>query len=160
MSNKETLQEYNERLDTNNTTLDDILETINNLPDTGGDSMVKYSTEEQVVGTWIDGRPVYRKVVNFGALPNSAEKEVKHGINNLDFVIKTDAFAYTDSVGFFIQFALPLSSTAGLDACIYIIIYSDKVSIGTGKDRSNFTNCYVTLEYVKTTDASTTVSTE
>lgn len=118
----------------------------------GGDDMIKYSTEEQVVGTWIDGRPVYRKVVNFGALPNGAEKEVKHGINNLDFVIKTDAFAYSYSSGFFIQFALPLSSTVGLDSCIYILIYGDKISIGTGKDRRNFTNCYVTLEYVKTTD--------
>ena len=40
MSNKETLQEYNERLDTNNITLDSILETINNLPEAGssGDS--------------------------------------------------------------------------------------------------------------------------
>jgi len=32
----------------------------------GGGSSLNYSTEEQVVGTWIDGRPVYQKtyVVN------------------------------------------------------------------------------------------------
>lgn len=35
MSNKETLQEYNERLGTNNITLDSILETINKLPEAG-----------------------------------------------------------------------------------------------------------------------------
>ena len=40
MNNKETIQEYNERLEENNTSLDDILTTINNLPEggTGGGS--------------------------------------------------------------------------------------------------------------------------
>ena len=33
MNNKETLQTYNERLETNNISLTDILETINTLPD-------------------------------------------------------------------------------------------------------------------------------
>ena len=36
MSNKETLQSYNDRLNNNNLTLDDILNTINNLPEAGG----------------------------------------------------------------------------------------------------------------------------
>lgn len=41
MSNKETLQTYNERLDVNNLTLDSILDTINNLPEaSGGESFV------------------------------------------------------------------------------------------------------------------------
>lgn len=35
MSNKETIQEYSERLEENNTSLDDILTTINNLPEAG-----------------------------------------------------------------------------------------------------------------------------
>ena len=35
MSNEETLQEYNTRLEENNTSLDDILTTINNLPEGG-----------------------------------------------------------------------------------------------------------------------------
>ena len=26
-----------------------------------------YSTEEQVIGTWIDGKPLYRKVININA---------------------------------------------------------------------------------------------
>ena len=37
MSNKETLQSYNERLETNNTNLDSIMETINNLPEQGAE---------------------------------------------------------------------------------------------------------------------------
>ena len=61
--NKETLQEYNTRLSENNNSLDDILTTINNLPErgTGGGSLDIYSTEETVIGTYLD-KPLYRKI--------------------------------------------------------------------------------------------------
>lgn len=39
MNNKETLQNYNSRLDTNNNELASILQTINNLPESGGGSL-------------------------------------------------------------------------------------------------------------------------
>jgi len=29
-----------------------------------------YTTTERRIGTWIDGKPLYSKVINFGALPN------------------------------------------------------------------------------------------
>lgn len=41
-----------------------------------------YSTEERVVAKWIDGRPVYEKVVFFGEIPNGVSKEVAHNIDN------------------------------------------------------------------------------
>lgn len=64
MSNEETLQEYNERLEENNTSLANVLETINNLPEaSGGSSIDVYSTEEVKTNkVWIDGRPIYRLV--------------------------------------------------------------------------------------------------
>lgn len=35
-----------------------------------------YSTEEKIVGTWIDGKPIYRKVIvsTFGLSPASSKK--------------------------------------------------------------------------------------
>lgn len=64
MSNEETLQEYNERLEENNVSLANVLTTINNLPSSsGGGASNIYSTEEIVIGTWIDGKPLYRKVI-------------------------------------------------------------------------------------------------
>ena len=47
----------------------------------------KYSTTEQVIGTWIDGKPIYRKVINFGSLPNAESKSVAHNIANIDFIV-------------------------------------------------------------------------
>ena len=34
----------------------------------------KYSTDEQVVGTWIDGKPVYQKMLQFGDVAISSEQ--------------------------------------------------------------------------------------
>lgn len=46
MSNKETLQGYNERLSTNNLTLDSILNTVNNLPDKCEEPVLQEKTIE------------------------------------------------------------------------------------------------------------------
>ena len=35
-----------------------------------------YSTTEKIVGTWIDGKPIYQKTVFFGGLPNNTTKQV------------------------------------------------------------------------------------
>ena len=42
-----------------------------------------YSTSEKMIGTWVDGSPLYQKTIEFGALPNAAEKSVAHGISNI-----------------------------------------------------------------------------
>ena len=86
MSNEETLQEYNERLEENNTSLNTILTTINNLPSSsgGGESgMTNYSTEEQVIGTWIDGKPLYRKTVVGTATLNKGYSSINHNVSNI-----------------------------------------------------------------------------
>ena len=44
-----------------------------------------YSTDEVETGMyWIDGKPIYRKVINCGALPNNAAKDTAHNIQNLE----------------------------------------------------------------------------
>ena len=48
------------------------------------DGSLGYSTTETVTNAkWIDGKPIYRKVVNFGTLPNATVKAVAHGIVGL-----------------------------------------------------------------------------
>lgn len=49
-----------------------------------------YSISEQPVGTWVDGKTIYRKTVAFGALPNATSKRVAHNISNLDYVVKIE----------------------------------------------------------------------
>ena len=46
-----------------------------------------YSTTETVVGEY-NGKPLYRKIVNFGALPNNTTKEVTHNIPNINIITR------------------------------------------------------------------------
>lgn len=73
-----------------------------------------YSTEEQVVGKWIDGKPIYRKVVE-GTLPSfvpgssTAEGSIAHSISNLGTVVGiTGWLVYSDT-----QFPFPILSSNG-----------------------------------------------
>ncbi len=44
-----------------------------------------YSTEERVVGTWIDGKPLYQKVVTGTTLSSTGWASINHNISNMDF---------------------------------------------------------------------------
>ena len=107
-----------------------------------------YSTEEQKTGgTWIDGKPIYRKVIDIGALPNNTTKFVAHNISNLGKVIHIYGYSYGGDF-------LPLPYTSANSIAYSVQIYADSTNIGirTGADRSSYSSSYVVLEYTKTTE--------
>lgn len=104
-----------------------------------------YSTEEQIVGTFL-GKPLYRKVINFGALPNNTQKIVMHNIANIEFIVSCLGYAI-NSTGSGI--ALP-SNNGTVNTNLYAT--TQQIGVATTGDRSSFTKCYITLEYTKTTD--------
>lgn len=109
-----------------------------------------YSTTEQLTPyTWIDGEPIYKKTVNFGALPNAASKSVVHNITNLDHFVRVEGIAWTSSKA---SVHLPFASPNQLAGAISLLATSTGIDISTGNDRREFANCYVTLWYTKTTD--------
>ena len=113
----------------------------------GGDPIIMdYSTSEVNTGAkWINGSAIYKKTVNFGALPNNANKDVAHGISNLSYVIDiTGTVTTTD--GYFLPINMPM--TTSLDAQIRCVVDSANIRITTGSDRSTNT-AYVTLYYTK-----------
>lgn len=54
-------------------------------------TMGRYSTSEQVVGKWVDGRNVYRKVLT-GTTSSDNIQSLTHGISNLYAVISVGGF--------------------------------------------------------------------
>ena len=62
----------------------------------------EYSTTEKIIGKWIDGKPVYRKIVS-GAVPQSNfYPTVETGITNLDKVVSISVvLAYGDNRQYF-----------------------------------------------------------
>lgn len=108
-----------------------------------------YSTEEQVIGTWIDGKTLYRKVVNCGALPNATSKRVAHGITDFEKIISLKGVAST-SYNYVIT--LPNISTADVKNGVSLNADTTHIYIDTMIDRTTYTSSYAILEYTKTTD--------
>lgn len=47
--------------------------------------------------TWIDGKQIYRRVVNVAPLPNATVKSVQHNTRNIDKVLSLQGFAYNET---------------------------------------------------------------
>ena len=97
---------------------------------------------------WI-GKPIYRKVIDFGALPNNTSKLVNHNINNLGVVVLMTGYCYTSDSTYY---PLPLQYK-GSDSSYNVELSVNNTSVGmiSSKDRSHL-SAYVILEYTKTTD--------
>lgn len=108
---------------------------------------VIYSLEEREIGVWIDGKPLYEKTIDFGALPNSTTKNVAHNVANLDEIVKLSGAMYNSNE----FYDLPFLSLASLTGCAQLFADSQNVSISTGVNRSEY-NGVVFIQYTKTTD--------
>ena len=106
-----------------------------------------YSETEVATGsTWIDGKPIYRKVVDLGSLPNAAKKNVAHGIENISDVITLKGIAKSSIA----NFTIPLVWDT-LEENIGIYINGSNVVVCTNKNRSSYSGVAI-IEYTKTTD--------
>lgn len=100
-----------------------------------------YSTSERIIGTWIDDKPLYRKVVTIH--PNSRDYSVSHGILYVDLLIRCngwDGSKYIPSVAFTSSYAEGITATR------------TNILFNCGQDVSIPSDVIVILEYTKTTD--------
>lgn len=106
-----------------------------------------YSTTEVDTGfTWIDGKHIYKKTINFGALPNATSKRVSPNISNLERVVDMRAMARGQNIN------TPLPYVGAQGNANQIEMFLDntgEIMIATGDDKSFYTECYVTLWYTK-----------
>lgn len=111
-----------------------------------------YSTSEQRIGTWIDGKPLYRKtIVLTSGWNNGSETVITHGISNFKRI--TDArVSATRGDGSGQVFPNSFAEAYKLD--VFDFTSNDfKIWVGTGfVDWYALTEIDVTLEYTKTTD--------
>ena len=100
-----------------------------------------YSTTEKAVGTWTDGKTIYKKTIDCGNLPNNTSKNVNHNISNIDRIITFEAMA-TGTNSF-----LPVPF---IGANNYVAINFSNVDIylATNTDRSGY-YLYITMYYTK-----------
>jgi hypothetical protein len=129
-----------------------------NLKDTG-----KYPTQEFVNGQlWYPNpanssqtpvapveRQVYRKVINFGALPAAGFKSLAHGIPiNNGFTVTRIYGAATNPTGLF-WIPIPYADSVAVN-CLSLYADATDVIVTTGGfDYSVYTTTYIVLEYIK-----------
>lgn len=115
-----------------------------------------YSTTEQVVGTWIDGKPIYRKVFS-GTTPSSSTNTDLHDITSLNLDSCVSLSGYVKS-GTYVPMnnSINIQNTymAGFICSIFLKsssgIYTH-IRGGFGSDVQNSPYTII-LEYTKTTD--------
>lgn len=108
---------------------------------------ISYSTTEQKTGgKWIDGKPIYRRVVSCGALPNNTAKSVAHNIANIEWIVKYNGMASNGNEW------LQLPASYYSDAAIGLSANDTYITLRPYSNRTAYTTTLVTIEYTKTTD--------
>lgn len=104
-----------------------------------------YETREHRIGTWIGGKPLYRKVVDFGSLPNASYKDVSLGVNENVTVVQLTGVAYSASGN---AMALPYAAADGYEIALSYQHETKQVRIQTYGDRSACT-AMIVVQYIK-----------
>ena len=113
-----------------------------------------YSEEEREVGIWTDGKPLYQKTIDCGALPNKTSKEISSGLTN-ENVVNWFGYSLRPSDGIMLHLPYCVSQIPSSNTGQVAVNYSNdahKIFIYTSIDRSAFTETKITLQYTKTTD--------
>lgn len=100
-----------------------------------------YSTNETVIGTWIDGKPVYRKVIQFN--PSKKQYEIEHNIA-IDNVITCKGWDGSNTL------PVPIPSNTSYGKSIYMTRTVVGFDCGANSPLPSSVICI--LEYTKTTD--------
>lgn len=123
--------------------------TLYNIQDAEAQKSLVYSQNEIDTGKiWIDGKKIYRKVINCGVLPNAEEKNIPHNIKDYDTFLSIRGIAIYREVNSFIS--LPFAGIG--NESIKITILGENIVIGTYITRNYFKESYAILEYTKTTN--------
>lgn len=90
---------------------------------------------------WIDGKPIYRKVLDLGALPSSTSKTVAHGLTGIGEIVSLSGAANDSAASAFVK-ALPLPNDV-----VALAIDTTNVTATTASDLTAYEQCYAVIDY-------------
>lgn len=116
-----------------------------NIADEIKNSMELYSTTERKIGTWIDGKPLYRKV--FTAEYNTANTEalVNSNIQNINKIVDIKGFILTSN-----NAERPLNFYNNISGEVAYLFYNSATNFAFCAPWTGTINAII--EYTKTTD--------
>lgn len=129
--------------------LDGKIEAINErVTGLSASSLTLYSLTENAIGTWIDGKTIYRKVIDFGTLPNNTSKKATVDLSMVDQFVDVRAIAQhtTNKTAQPISYASPSNLSNAIS--ITANTGDNTITIVTGLNKTSY-HCYVIIEYTK-----------
>lgn len=106
-----------------------------------------YSTDEQVVGTWIDNKPIYQKTFTGTTSATTNSDSIAGTIANFDTLVNSNGTLFLSGAWGVNQHSLPYDNVAE-----YYVDDSNQVIIHKQNEIANSKQYMVTLQYTKTTD--------
>ena len=110
-----------------------------------------YSTNEVVIGRWIDGKPIYRKVLSTVGLPGGTKKSINYNITNPDKIWIAGGFAYSTAR----VVTLPMVGYDGdlaQKVDVWVENQENVVKLYSNGGWGTKWSFYIILNYTKTTD--------
>lgn len=105
-----------------------------------------YSTDETIIGTWINNKPIYRKVVTY--VGNDSEKTISTGISNMDVCV--NAYGVAKMSGDSIYLPMNFYNNGGWNS-FHITNNGETITYQRGSSYETIDMHFV-IEYTKTTD--------
>ena len=131
-------------------TMQDNIEDAIDIVD--GKTLDIYSTTETRIGTWIDGKPLYRKVISANSPSSTGSSAVISDLSSLNYsFIKIADGCIFDTSGNFMESVNYYVNSGDYSACWVRLTDKNLVMLIGNSNRAN-KQCYITLEYTKTTD--------
>ena len=115
----------------------------------------KYSTNEIVVGKWIDDKPIYRKVISTNSLlPTGPDYlEIPHGISDMNKVVNIKCIAKNeDNTYFDFNNFNTVNESGEPNKAVRTFVDNTNISVYGGAFVYNVIEAYFILEYTKTAD--------
>ena len=111
----------------------------------------KYSTQEQIIGEWIDGKPLYQKTFSYSVGAQTAKVTIPVGtLSNVDYIVSCTGICKRGNNLQYEQ--IPMYDNSDWFVYTSITINDTIATVNIVENgRSNATG-YVTVQYTKTTD--------
>ena len=127
--------------------LDDIIQSASVQGNAVAGNGLVYSTTEQVVGRWVDGKPIYQKTFIGTTSATTSSDSVAGTIANLDTLVNSNGTIFLVGTWGVNQHSLPYNNVIE-----YYIDTSNQVIIHKQNEIANTKKYMVTIQYTKTTD--------
>lgn len=111
-----------------------------------------YSKQERIIGTWIDGKPLYRRVYQSSEFLN----RYYISMNNVDTIVDINGMVKRSDYDIYCKIPYRTGEASWNTSFGNINIYNNRIETdllyGSSFSTTNFSSIVITVEYTKTTD--------